>query len=165
MSEKNTVVTSDGKKEAAAAAAEESAVNQVEVENPRMILKYTDVDVDRIVAKRLDAERKRAAKVAENDSRESELTNRERSIAERERRITAIEKLVDEGLPKTLADCLNYGSDDLYNESYKNVVGAFNAAVEAKVRAYEADRARGRTPQTYKNSGDNQLKEAFAKKA
>ena len=61
--------------------------------------KYTDKDLDRIIAKKIAAERKRMTKLFNDDQQESDLDKRERDVLRRELRADAKERLASEGLP------------------------------------------------------------------
>lgn len=114
--------------------------------------KYTDKDVDRIVSRRLERERRKMAQAAP-DQRESELNEREKNLLAREQEIikrelkaTAICELASAGLPVAAADLLSYESDDSYKESFEKLQNI----IEEQRKAWEKDRARGRVPSAYR---------------
>ena len=67
--------------------------------------------------------------------RETKLATREAELERRELRATALETLAAKGLPKGLADILDYASADACNASITNVEKAFRAAVKEAVDA------------------------------
>src|SRR5690606_35045753 len=69
----------------------------------------------------------------ERKQREEELAKRETEITRRELRATALETLAEKGLPKGLADILDFTSADSTNSSIESVEKAFREAVEAGV--------------------------------
>lgn len=78
----------------------------------------------------------------ERQKREEELARRESEITRRELRATALETLAEKGLPKTLADILNYTDAESTNNSIEAVEKAFREAVEAAVN----ERLKGTPP-------------------
>ena len=96
--------------------------------------KYTDADVDRIIAKKIAQERNRMQKLFADDQQESELDKREREVTKRELRADAMEALTHDKLPRSLADMFDYSSEEAFDESYKTLTGAFQEAVNDKVR-------------------------------
>ncbi|WP_059050841.1 DUF4355 domain-containing protein [Paenibacillus senegalimassiliensis] len=78
----------------------------------------------------------------ERQQREAKLTEREAEITKRELRASALETLAEKGLPKGLADILNYTDADSTKESLDAVETAFRAAVEAGVN----ERLKGNPP-------------------
>lgn len=96
--------------------------------------KYTDADVDRIIAKKIAQERNRMQKLFADDQQESELDRREREVTKRELRADAMEALAHDGFPCSLADTFNYNSKEAFDESYKTLTDAFQKAVNEKVR-------------------------------
>ncbi|OMF54687.1 hypothetical protein BK138_16140 [Paenibacillus rhizosphaerae] len=128
---------------------------------------FTQDDIDKIVSKTIARERSKwekdfetklaeakteAEKLAkmnadqkaeyERQKREDELSKREGEITRRELRATALEQLAEKGLPKTLADILDYGDAESTNKSIEAVEKAFREAVEAGVN----ERLRGDAP-------------------
>jgi len=116
---------------------------------------YTQSDLDAAV----ESERgKYAAKLAETEKLaamseekkseylrgqlEKSLAEREAAVARRELMADAIDKLDAAGLPKQLAECLNYSDREECAESLVRVGRAFEEALTAAV----AQRLRGRTP-------------------
>ena len=113
---------------------------------------FSQADVDRIVAERLErqqkkfnAEKEEAAKLAkmnaeqkaqyEAQKREEELTARETAIKEKELRYTALNILEENKLPAKLVDCLNLTSAETCNQSIEAIKTAWTEAVSAAVDA------------------------------
>ncbi|MFC5468419.1 DUF4355 domain-containing protein [Cohnella suwonensis] len=78
----------------------------------------------------------------ERQKRDDELAKREAEISRRELRATALETLAEKGLPKQLADILDYSDAEKANASIASVETAFRAAVEAGVN----ERLKGNPP-------------------
>ena len=72
---------------------------------------------------------------ADREAREEKLRKREAEITRRELRADAIEKLVGEGLPRELADLLDYSDADKCESSLDNLKKVFRASVQAQVDA------------------------------
>ena len=130
-----------------------------ETSAPQKVKKYTDEDVDRIVAKKIAAERKRAAKALEIDNQESDLEIRERNIAKREMLMDVKERLEGDGLPAALANLISYESREDMDKSYKDVINVFNDCVAVGIK----NAIRGTTPKTGSTSSDP-FQKAFARK-
>jgi hypothetical protein len=117
---------------------------------------FTQAELDAIVTKRLakaskDTEAKIAAAVAEGEKRgkmsaeeraeadrkanQKALEERERTIKTRELRASALETLAEKGLPKDLAEALNYSDEEALEKSMAAAEKAFRAAVQAGVKA------------------------------
>lgn len=128
---------------------------------------FTQEELDRIISSRLAKERAKwekefetklneakteAEKLAkmnaeqkaeyERNKREEELERREAEITRRELRATAIETLAEKGLPKQLADILDYTDAEKTNKSIENVEKVFREAVELAVN----EKLRGGNP-------------------
>lgn len=132
-------------------------VNSVEPEAEK---KYTDADVDKIVAKRIARERERTKKILLQDEQISELEKRERDVTIREMKATAAETLRKSGLPSQLANLLDYSGDtEQMIDSLNLIQDDFLEAVEMAVR----DRVRGKTPPGSCGSvnPDQALRDAF----
>ena len=106
--------------------------------------KYTDEDVDRIIARKIAAERKRMQKLFNEEQQESDLEKRERAVLLRELKADAKDALISEGLPSSLAGLLNYNSKEELEQSMQEVSGVFKEAVSHEVK----NRLRGETPRT-----------------
>lgn len=92
--------------------------------------KYTDADVDRIIAKKIAAERKRMQKLFEGEQQESEIEKRERDVTRRELMADAKDALIGDGLPSSLASVLDYSDKEAYEKSYQEVTGIFREAMQ-----------------------------------
>lgn len=104
--------------------------------------KYTDEDVDRIIARKIAAERKRMSKLFNEEQQESELEKRERAVLLRELKADAKDMLISEGLPSSLAGLLNYGSKEELNQSMTEVSAIFREAVQQGIK----EKLRGEPP-------------------
>ena len=122
--------------------------------------KYTDEDVDRIVAKKIAAERKRAAKALAIDTQESDLDIRERNVAKREMLMDVKERLNADGLPASLANLVSYENRETFEQSYKDVITSFNECVSIGIK----NALKGNIPKTGNTGGGDPLKQAFARK-
>lgn len=123
MSEEMTANGAESVESVVTAGTEEQAEAQVDLNK-----KYTDSDVDRIVAKKIAAERSKAAK-----QQNEELEQREREVLRRELVIEARERLADKQLPSSLVDLMNYGSKEEFEESYDKVTGVFTEVAKPKI--------------------------------
>ena len=85
----------------------------------------------------------------EQQKRLSELEAREKDITTRELKATAYETLAEKGLPKDLADILDYADAESCNKSIESVEKAFQLAVEKAVN----EKLRG-SSQPPKNGGN-----------
>lgn len=91
----------------------------------------------------------------ERKKQEEAMTKRESEITRRELRATALETLAEKGMPKTLADILNYTDADSTNKSIESVEKAFREAVEAGVN----ERLKGEPPKGGGGKGANEFDE------
>ncbi len=96
--------------------------------------KYTDEDVDRIIARKIAAERKRMSKLFNEEQQESELEKRERAVLLRELKADAKDMLISEGLPSSLAGLLNYSSKEELSQSMAEVSAIFREAVQQGIK-------------------------------
>lgn len=142
---------------------------------------FTQDDVNRIISDRLAKERQKwekdlqtkldeakteAEKLAkmnaeqkaeyERQKREKELADREAQITRRELRATALETLAEKGLPKQLAEILDYTDADSTNKSIESVEKVFREAVEAAVN----ERLKGGAPKGGTGGGNNAIPDA-----
>lgn len=85
----------------------------------------------------------------ERDKQIKALEAREKDITTRELKATAYETLAEKGLPKDLADILNYANAESCNKSIESVEKAFQLAVEKAVN----EKLRG-SSQPPKNGGN-----------
>ncbi len=103
--------------------------------------------VDRALAdyKAAQEEEKRVASLSDQEKaneREKALAAREAKLQAAEYKSEAVTRLAAAGLSPELAECLNYGSKEAYEQSYTAATAAFEKAVQAGIN----DRLRGRTP-------------------
>ena len=128
-------------------------------QDPRSILKYSDNDVDRIVKKKLDRQRKQFEQERAEGSQVSELDQREQALSVRERKADARDALAEEGIPREFAELMRFGSDEEYSASLDAV-----RTVMRKVREQiERERATGRTPKATHTGTPDRLADAFAR--
>ena len=134
---------------------------------------FTQEDIDRIVAQRLArvqreaeqrvnrarsegrAEAERLARMTETErrehderavrEREAELSSREAEIARREMRAEAREKLAAKGLPRELAELINYSDAQSCGDAIDALESAFRSAVQRGVDE-RIDTSRGALP-------------------
>lgn len=137
MNEEMNNMSAEGAEDAQAASAEEQAGTQGEQseegqEQPEK--KYTDADVDRIIAKKIAAERKRMQRLFEDEQQESEIEKRERDVTRRELMADAKDSLFNDGLPSSLAQILDYSNEDSYKKSYEEVSGIFREAMQQEYK-------------------------------
>lgn len=157
------IIATTNEKAGAAAASEHAGTPEAENEKPVEApeKKYSDEDLDRILAGKIARERR---KLTESISSQlaAELDEREHNILKRELRADAQEKLIADGLPPTLADCFNYESKDAFDSSYPSIVKAFKEALAAGIN----DRVRGYTPRHISHSSfsGDRISDAFARK-
>lgn len=136
--------------------------NKAEEGKPEPEKKYTDADVDRIIARKIAAERQRMQKLFNDEQQESELEVRERNVLKRELIADAKDALLDAGLPSSLANVMNYSSKEEYEKSFKEVTDIFRDAMAAEYKR----RLSGPAPRVSTGSGDDRaIAEAFAPRA
>jgi len=92
----------------------------------------------------------------ERQKREEALAKREQEITRRELRATALETLAEKGLPKQLADILDYTDAESTNKSIESVEKVFREAVEAAVN----ERLKGGAPKGGTGGGNNAIPDA-----
>lgn len=110
--------------------------------------------VDRALAdyKAAQEEEKRVAALSDQEKaeeREKALAAREAKLQAAEYKSEAVTRLAAAGLSPELAECLNYGSKEAYEQSYTAATAAFEKAVQAGVN----DRLRGKTPPVVQQEG------------
>lgn len=113
--------------------------------------------------KKLDDAKTEAQKMASMNEKEKEdyqrqkreeaLNERERDITTRELKATAYETLAEKGLPKELAEILNYTDADQCKASIDAVEKAFQSSVEKAVN--EKLRGNNQPPKSGGKGGDN----------
>lgn len=133
---------------------------------------FSQAEVDKMIAARLERERKKAEAEKEEalklqkmnaeqkaeyaaKKREEELSAREKEIQEKELRYTALGILEESSLPASLVDCLNLSSADSCNASIEALKKAWPEAVKAAVN----DALRSNKPPAY--GGGNKETDPF----
>lgn len=146
-----------------AAATEETAEAEAgkgteqETTDPRKAKKYSDEDLDAIIAKKIARERDRMKRLFEEEKTVSEMDERERNIALREMKADAKDALDERGLPRTLADVLDYTDKETMTASLEKIVEAFNISVQMGVKNV----IRGVTPKVSAAPPDDDIRKAF----
>ncbi len=145
--------------EVEATATEETveAQDQEQENENKPVPRYTDEDVNKIVKKRLAKERERLSRMFNEEQQVSELDEREKAILKRELKADAKDRLVDDGLPSSLANLLTYDDEDSFERSYKEVSEIFGEAISRHV----AKVLNHGTPKTGAYSKADPLKGAF----
>ena len=165
MGEETIITGTEGAEDAQAAGAEGQAGAQGEQsaegqDQPEK--KYTDADVDRIIAKKIAAERKRMQKLFEDEQQESEFEKRERDVTRRELMADAKDALINDGLPSSLSKVMDYSDRESYEKSYEEVTAIFREAMQQEYKR----RFSGTTPRVGTGSRElnreKALSEAFA---
>ncbi len=157
MEEMNDTQAANGAVEETATE-EMTAIEQGEAEER----KFTQKDVDDIVRKRLERERKKYESLAgDGEYFRNELIEREKALIRREYKVSAVERLRSKGLPIAAADLLNYNSPDEFEESYKKLVDILAPILQNAVK--EVFKTNGREVQTGNPhvNNDTMLREAF----
>lgn len=153
----------DGAGDSAAEDQESTQSDQEEAQesNQEPKKKYTDEDVDKIIAKKIAAERKRMSKLFNEEQTESELEKRERAVQKRELMADAKDALAEEGLPTALSSMLDYTDRESYKNSLEEVSSIFRSAVMNEVKRTLA----GKPPRVgcgFRKSEDDIIANAFA---
>lgn len=114
----------------------------MEAEQARLISEAVEtarLEWENEISARLMAARAEGERIA-GMSAEEKLAERERKLNEREKQMHQKElrarmelKLVEEGLPRALADAFSYEDEEKAKRSYEAVVGVFRDAVQEKV--------------------------------
>ena len=132
-------------------------------ENPTEEKKYTDADLDRIIAKRIARERNRLSKMFKDEQEESDMEKRERDITRRELKADARERLSDAGYPVALADILNYEDNDAFEESYEQVTDIFTKALGKQLKKAFSGGTPKASMSPAADSLDDKIRQAFAR--
>ena len=130
--------------------------------------KYTDAEVDRIIAKKIAAELQRMQKLFTEEQQVSELETREREVLKRELKADAMDALIADGMPSSLATLMDYSSKEDFEKSYAEVTDVFRRALGAEFKRQLA----GPAPRVGINDSSSKgamkeraIKNAFAPKA
>ena len=107
---------------------------------------FTQDELNAIVQKRLDRERKRLEVLSsDSDTIRKNLIERERAITERELRAEARERLIEAGLPGGFAEIIDCSSEAAYEKALEKTM---KQLAEMEKRRIDAEfKAVGRTPQ------------------
>lgn len=147
MNEKNVEIVEAAATEETAGSAESQAEK-----------KYTDADVDRIIASKLAREREKFSKQQEAEQQESDFERRERELTIRELKVDAREALEAKGLPACLSKVLRYDSREAYEESITTI----EEVAEEMKKYFEVKRATGVTPAAIpRRNSDSGIRSAF----
>lgn len=112
--------------------------------------KYTDADLDRIIAQKLGRQRAKYEREQAEQDRITAIDDREKALCIRERKADARDELQSKGLPRSLCELIDYSSD----ETYKASMAAAADLVQEIEEAIEKRRATGCTPKSYKSYSD-----------
>ncbi|MEG1426601.1 MAG: DUF4355 domain-containing protein [Oscillospiraceae bacterium] len=134
-----------------------------QAESPAPEKKYTDDDVDKIIARKIAAERKKVTKLLNEEQQETELEKRERAVVLRELKADARDTLEERHLPRYLDALLDYNSRESLKQSMEKVGAIFNEAVQRGIN--DRFKGSGRTPKTGTPAAySDEVKSAFAPK-
>lgn len=129
---------------------------------------FTQDELDAIVKKRLDRERKRMELLtSDSDTMRQKLYEREKAITERELRADARERLMNEGLPTGFADAIDCSSADACDKALAKIIKELSEI--SKKHTAEIFKANSYTPQAnnhhfYSGPNNDPLREAFKPK-
>lgn len=135
-----------------------TAIEQGETEER----KFTQKEVDDIVRRRLERERKKYESLSsDGEYFKNELIEWEKALTRREYKASAVERLQKAGLPVEAAELLNYNNPDAFEESYKKLVDILKPIAQNAVK--EVFKTNGRAVQTRNlhPNNDAMLREAF----
>ncbi|MCD7778171.1 MAG: DUF4355 domain-containing protein [Clostridiales bacterium] len=123
---------------------------------------FTQQQVDDIVEKRLNRERKKLMGMIQDDEETRKELERNRL------ELAMTKKLTAEKYPTELAELFDYSDEDTCKKSYEKIINIFNLALEKRVD--EVFKRNGRTPAganvSYGGRGDtSDLRAAFGLKA
>ena len=110
------------------------------------------LDDDKTEAQKMASMNEKEKEDYQRQKREEALNERERDITARELKATAYETLAEKGLPKELADILNYTDADQCKASIDAVEKAFQSSVEKAVN--EKLRGNNQPPKNGGNGSD-----------
>jgi organic radical activating enzyme len=109
--------------------------NELQINDTQSDVKtFTQDEVNEIVEKRLNRERKKFTSVLNGgDPREVELTERERSVEIKELRANALEMLQGKKMPIEVLELLNYADKEACEKSIDDLEKVVNAIVHQKM--------------------------------
>lgn len=132
-------------------------------QNPEEEKKYTDADLDKIIARKVARERARLSKLLETEQQESDLEKRERELKRRETMADMRDRLQARGYPYKLAEVLNYNSEEELEESFEYITAVFSEALSEAIKRHLV----GPTPKASitppAGSLDDKIREAFSR--
>lgn len=145
-------------------APEDQAQAENQTDEAQSEKKFSQDEVNSIVQKRLDRERKRYDLLTgDADTLRQNLIERERAIAERERRADARERLAEKGMPVGFADIIDCSSAAAYEKALDRIIKELDAL--SKKHINELFTKNGRIPTVSSSvSYSDPLKEAFRPK-
>lgn len=82
---------------------------------------FTQAEVDEIIRKRLARERRKTETESDTDGDQDTGDDREKALEERELRVMAMEKLLDSGMPSSLADVLRYSDEKSLEKAIETI--------------------------------------------
>ncbi len=98
---------------------------------------FTQEEVDKIVEKRLNRERKKFSSLLNGDDpREADLAERERLLTIKELQVDAKGALAEKGLPMEALELLNYTDKESCDKSIEALETVIRAAVQKKVESF-----------------------------
>lgn len=162
MEEKNIT---QGENEAVEAAVTEEMTADEQVGEEEH--KFSQKEVDDIVRRRLERERKKyESLVGDGEYFKEDLLKREKALMVREMKVSALERLKHEEIPAEAAALLNYNSMDEFEASYETLIRVFNPIVKKAVEdaVGAVFRENGRIPRTGSEKNlnpDTLFREAF----
>lgn len=121
--------------------------------------KYTDQDLDRIIAKKIAAERKRMSKIFNEEQQLSDIEIRERNVQQRELKADFKDMLIDRGLHPAFADILHVSDKAEAEKAIDLLDQCFQEALGREIKR----RFRGEAPKRGSTShgGDDPVSAAF----
>ncbi|NLJ70916.1 MAG: hypothetical protein GX328_05575 [Clostridiaceae bacterium] len=110
---------------------------QDEIKPDRTELKYSDEDLDGILAGKIARERERYKKLLHESNLDEDLKKREIEVSRREREFDCKLKLEEMGLPLKLAEFVDYSSTEKTKQSFDSLTEffskTFNETVDERV--------------------------------
>lgn len=134
-------------------------------QEPEQEKKYTDADLDRIIARKIAAERKRMSKLFSEEQQETELETRERKVLERELKADAKDRLIEQGFPSCLANLMVYTSAEDHKKSFDEVTSVFSEALSNEFKKRLSGTAPRAGMGTVEINREKALHDVFSSKA
>lgn len=117
--------------------------------DPRDEKKYSDNDLDKIIAKKIARERAKYENRSKIQGGADPIDQRALDLDIRERKLRAKETLSGTNLPNSYLELLKYDSD----ENYESSVAAVTQFVEDLLDMLAVERSKGTTPKQIRNEG------------